>query len=98
MTQFSTLWLCCAPKREPAPFPFARRAGISLDHWSYSGLRKFVRQIVEAHREENREHDLRVGLVPSWPRPSRRRGWPLGNWCIANALGSEFFEQADASP
>ncbi len=27
MHQFSTLWLCCAPKREPAPLPVRTTSG-----------------------------------------------------------------------
>ena len=27
IAQFSTLWLCCAPKREPAPLPVRTTSG-----------------------------------------------------------------------
>ena len=71
MHQFSTLWLCCAPKsraRRRSPFVPTSLRAFHLPVGHVPALRKLIGQIVETDRNEVREHDLGNRLQPGHGR------------------------------
>ena len=100
MHQFSTLCECCAPKREPAPFAGAhhqRALGLPVGH--VAALGEFVGDVVEADREEIREHDLGDRLQPGHRRAHRgAENGLLGDRRVAHAQRPELLVEARPSP
>ncbi len=95
IAQFSTLWLCCAPKRRPGPVggpQHERHRHLAVGHVARLG--DLVDDHVPGHREEVGEHQLGDRAQAGHRRAHRRADdGLLADRRVADAVRPELVEQ-----